>query len=73
MEVVYTFDGTPTIVNDINDRPEYTTHIKPPDGLYEPIKFIEETQKWIGTEREIWFENLTKEQYKEITGGDYPE
>ncbi|HIS17075.1 MAG TPA: hypothetical protein IAC02_00490 [Candidatus Coprovivens excrementavium] len=73
MEIVYTFDGAPIIVNDINNRPENTTYIKPPDGLYEPIKFDEETQEWIGTEREIWLENLTKEQYTEITGEGYPE
>lgn len=69
MEIVYTFDGAPIIVNDKRDRPKDTTYIKPPDGLYEPIEFDEETREWIGTEKEVWLENLNKE----ITGEDYPE
>jgi len=69
MEIVYTFDGIPVMVNDKNECPKNTTYIKPPDGLYEPIEFVKETREWIGTEKEVWLKNLNKE----ITGEEYPE
>lgn len=63
MIIVYTFDGAPMVINDMSERPINTTDIKPPDGLYEPIKFNEETQEWIGSEKEIWLQKFYKESY----------
>lgn len=66
MKIVYKYDNDHVwldkcIVNDDYQLQKYETWIKPTDGLYEPIKFDPDSQKWIGTDKDVFLTAHQKE------------
>ena len=47
---VWTYDGEPYLIWNERDLPEQYTVIPPEDGMYYPIRFDEDENKWIGSE-----------------------
>ena len=50
VQQVWTYDGEPYLIWNERDLPEQYTVIPPEDGMYYPIRFDEDENKWIGSE-----------------------
>lgn len=50
VQQVWTYDGEPFLIWNSRDLPEQYTVIPPEDGMYYPIRFDEDENKWIGSE-----------------------
>ena len=60
-ETVYLYDGSPKLVVTNWDYPNQPyTKIPPDDGMYYPIYFDEDKQKWIGSEPPLKNSDLQK-------------
>lgn len=50
VQQVWTYNGEPFLIWNNRDLPEQYTTIPPEDGMYYPIRFDEDENKWIGSE-----------------------
>ena len=69
-------DGRPILIKSTYDKKQKKDVFKfddskyiddmPPSKLYEPIHYDEENKEWVGTDYEIYKENLDKEYEEEL-------